>query len=107
MASLEGFSNQPMKVIGSSQSSSARSSPLTVMDGRLSPFSSGSHSSSSPARSSPTLMGGLSAKLGAHFSPEEEEQENENPAVIEVPSTTGDGGSKEGCQTVTGDKVSL
>ena len=85
-----------MKVIGSSQSSS----PLTVMDGRLSPFSSGSHSSSSPARSSPTLMGGLSAILGAHVSPEEE-QENENPAVMEVHSTTGDGGSKEGCQTVT------
>ncbi len=52
-------------------------------------------------------MGGLSAILGTHVSPEEEEQENETPAVIEVPSTTGDGGSKEGCQTVTGDKVSL
>ena len=50
-------------------------------------------------------MSGLSGILGAHVSPEEEEQENENPAVMEVRSTTGDGGSKEGCQTVTGDNT--
>ncbi len=61
MASLETLSDQSSRST-SPRSTSARLSPLTIIDhGTLSPLPSGSLSTSSSARSSPTLMNGLSA----------------------------------------------